>query len=214
MFYLSQKLIWCSLLALTSGGVGLAVASQSDTTVPPLSDTKVPPVGAIAIAGQPVADIPFKVCGEAQTWARPTQADQAKKLQSLPRYEGNRASPELKALSQRFWQQEIFSFTQYGLSLRMEPIYLSGLWTVEDTLWKCYDSTDVTQINAGKIAEVWVLSHRVTRVQWTGEQYVMVVQPAQSGVQFIQFPRRESRSTLPLKVITEKGTKLNVVAGN
>ena len=108
MFYLSQKLIWCSLLALTSGGVGLAVASQSDTTVPPLSDTKVPPVGAIAIAGQPVADIPFKVCGEAQTWARPTQADQTKKLQSLPRYEGNRASPELKALSQRFWQQEIF----------------------------------------------------------------------------------------------------------
>lgn len=206
MFYLSQKLIWCSLLALTSGGVGLAVASQSGSHVSPS--------GTIAIAVQPAADIPFEICGEAQTWARPTQAVQTKTLQSLPRYGGALTNPSLKALSQRFWRQNIFSFTQYGLSLRMEPIYFSGLWTVQDTLWKCYDSTSVTQINAGKTAEVWVLSHRVTRLQWTGEQYVMVVQPAQTGVQFIQFPRRESRSSLPLKVITEKGAKLTVVAGN
>lgn len=204
MFYWSRTLVCCSLIALS--GVGLAIASQSSS--------KVQPAGTIAIAVQPTADIPFEVCGEAQTWTRPTQAEQTKTLRSLPRYGGDLADPALKALSQRFWQQDIFSFTQYGLSLRMEPIYFSGLWTVQDTLWKCYDSTSVAQINAGKTAEVWVLAHRVTRLQWTGEQYVMVVQPAPTGVQFIQFPRRESRSILPLKVITEKGTKLTVVAGN
>lgn len=206
MFYSFQKLLRCSLVVLATSSVGLAA-------VPPLKTTA-QPSGAVAIAVQPTVDIPFKVCGEVQNWVRPSKASQAKKLQSLPRYGADLASQPLKGLAQRFWQQEVFSFTQYGLSLRMEPIYLSGLWTVEDTVWKCYNATSVNQINAGKTAEVWVLSHRVTRIQWTGEQYVIVVQPAQTGVQFIQFPRRESRSTLPLKVVTETGTKLNVVAGN
>ena len=206
MFYSFQKLFRCSLVALATSSVG--------SMVTPSFKAMAHPTGAIAIAAQPTVDIPFEVCGEAQTWVRPTKAEQAKKLQSLPRYSNELASQPLKGLAQRFWQQQVFSFTQYGLSLRMEPIYFSGLWTVEDTLWKCYNANNVTQINAGKTAEVWVLSHRVTRIQWTGEQYVMVVQPAQTGVQFIQFPRRESRSTLPLKVITEAGTKLNVVAGN
>jgi hypothetical protein len=201
-----QTLFRCSLAALATSSVGLAVA--------PSLKTSAYPAGALAIAAQPTVDIPFKVCGEAQGWVRPSKASQVKKLQSLPRYSSDLASQPLKGLAQRFWQQEIFSFTQYGLSLRMEPIYLSGLWTVEDTLWKCYNADNVTQINAGKTAEVWVLSHRVTRIQWTGEQYVMVVQPAQTGVQFIQFPRRESRSTLPLKVVTETGARLAVVAGN
>lgn len=176
--------------------------------------TNAQPSSAVAIAAQPAVNIPFEVCGEAQTWVRPTKADQTKKLQSLPRYGGDLTTKPLRGLAQQFWQQEVFSFTQYGLSLRMEPIYLSGLWTVQDTLWKCYNADNVTQINAGKTAEVWVLSHRVTRIQWTGEQYVMVVEPAQTGVQFIQFPRREARSSLPLKVVTETGTKLTVVAGN
>lgn len=206
MFYLSQKLVGYSLTLLASSGFGLAIESQSAPSVPPSN--------AIAIAGQPVTEIPFKVCGEAQNWVRPAKADQLRKLQSLPRYVNDPHSRPLQSLSQRFWQQDVFSFTQYGLSLRVEPVYLSGLWTVEDTLWKCYTPTNVTQINTGKTAEVWVLSHRVTRLQWTGEQYVMTVQPARAGVQFIQFPRRESRSSLPLKVITEKGTKLTVVAGN
>lgn len=206
MFYLSQKLVGYSLAILTSSGFGLALESQSAPSVQPSS--------AIAIAVQPAADIPFDVCGEVQSWVRPTRAAQLKKLQSLPRYASNQTSQPVKSLSQRFWQQDVFSFTQYGLSLRMEPIYLSGLWTVEDTLWKCYNAATITQLNAGKTAEVWVLSHRVTRIQWTGKQYVMTVQPARTGVQFIQFPRRESRSSLPLKVVTDRGAKLNVVAGN
>ena len=206
MFNPFQKLFRCSLVVLATSSVGLAVA-------PPLKTSAYSP-GAVAIAAQPTVDIPFKVCGEAQNWVRPTQADQVKKLQSLPRYSSELSGQPIKGLAQQFWRQEVFSFTQYGLSLRMEPIYLSGLWTVQDTLWKCYNADNVTQINAGKTAEVWVLSHRVTRLQWTGQQYVMVVQPAHTGVQFIQFPRRESRSSLPLKVVTETGTKLSVVAGN
>ncbi|PSB31903.1 hypothetical protein [Stenomitos frigidus] len=206
MFDFFPKFFRCSLVVLAASSVGVAV-------VPPLK-TSAHPLGAVAIAAQPAVDVPFEVCGEAQTWVRPTKAEQAKKLQSLPRYAGDLANQPLQGVAQRFWQQKIFSFTQYGLSLRMEPIYLSGLWSVQDTLWKCYNADNVTQINTGKTAEVWVLSHRVTRIRWTGEQYVMVVQPAQAGVQFIQFPRRESRSALPLKVVTEMGAKLTVVAGN
>lgn len=206
MFYLSQKLVGYSLSILAGSGFGLALESQSAPSMQPSS--------AIAIAVQPAADIPFSICGEAQNWVRPTRADQLKKLQSLPRYANDSTSQPLQSLSQRFWQQDVFSFTQYGLSLRMEPIYLTGLWTVQDTLWQCYNATSIPQLNAGKTAEVWVLSHRVTRMQWTGEQYVMTVQPARTGVQFIQFPRRESRSSLPLKVITDRGAKLKVVAGN
>lgn len=206
MFYLSQKLIGYSLAILASSGFGLALESQSAAHIQPST--------VVAIAVQPATDIPFEVCGEAQNWVRPTRADQLKMLQSLPRYANDPASKPLQSLNQRFWKQDVFSFTQYGLSLRQEPIYLSGLWTVQDTLWKCYNSTSITRINAGKTAEVWVLSHRVTRLQWTGSQYIMTVEPARTGVQFIQFPRHESRSSLPLKVITQTGSKLTVVAGN
>ncbi len=209
MSCLFQKLLGIGFTILVTGGLGFSAEPLSAVRDRP---SNAGTIAAQLTAAQPVS-IPFKVCGASQTWVRPTRTEQLKKLQSMSRYSGLNPK-ELQDLLQRFWQRDIFSFTQYGLSLRMEPVYLSGLWTVQDQLWPCYDSTRVNQINAGKTAEVWVLSHRVTRIQWTGQQYVMVVQPAKTGVQFIQFPRRESQSTLPLSVVTDQGSKLTVVAGN
>lgn len=206
MSFLSQKHVWFGLLALAISSVGLAIALQLESVARPS--------GSRPIAAQSSTAVPFDVCGESLTWVRPTRAAQIKQLQSLGRYGADALNKPLNNQIQRFWQQDVFAFTQYGLSLRMEPVYFSGLWTVQNTLWQCYDAPRVTQINAGKTAEVWVLSHRVSRIQWTGNQYIMVVQPARTGVQFVQFSRREARSTLPLKVVTQQGTPLPVVPGN
>lgn len=40
----------------------------------------------------------------------------------------------------------------------------------------------------------------------------MIVSPTQRGVQFIQFPRREHRDSLPLIVRAESGNKVPVMA--
>ncbi len=206
MSFSSQKHVGLILAGLAASGVGLAIALQPESVARPSS--------GIPIAAQAATAIPFDVCGESPTWVRPNKAAQIKQLQSMGRYGADVLNKPLNNQIQRFWQQDVFAFTQYGLSLRMEPVYFSGLWTVQDTLWQCYDAPRATQINAGKTAEVWVLSHRVSRIQWTGNQYIMVVQPARTGVQFVQFPRREARSTLPLKVVTQQGTPLSVVPGN
>ncbi|MBE9128165.1 MULTISPECIES: hypothetical protein [unclassified Coleofasciculus] len=163
-----------------------------------------------SIPSQSSIKVPFEICSESTSWVRPSQSEQLQKLRNLPQYTADFDSG-FNSLFQTFWTHSIFSFTNYGLSARIEPIYLSGLWTILDNTWNCYESTRVERINSGKIAEIWVLAHQVISFQWVGNRYVMVVAPTQQGVQLIQFPRRENQSSLPLTVVTEDGRELEII---
>lgn len=169
------------------------------------------PLKAPAVALQQIAiDIPFEVCAEATDWTRPSPQEQAQELQKLPRYATELDREPLRSLYQRLYNQSVFSFTAYGISLRLEPLYFSGLWTVQSVLRGCYNPDRIARLNNGQLAEVWLLMHRVISLQWEGDRYVMLVEPTSQGVQFIQFPRLEHEAILPLQVLTREGLSLDV----
>lgn len=155
-------------------------------------------------------EIPFNICSESPNWLRPTEAEQTTKLRSMKRYASS--TNEGKNYMRRIFSRKALVFTIYGLSARYDFYYFSGLWTYpEDQLWKCYKPQGtIEKINSGKLADVWLFQHKVKKITWKKNYYLMVVEPTDKGVQFIQFPRIENQSSLPLKIVTQKGEELSM----
>ncbi|MGD1866140.1 MAG: hypothetical protein ACFB0D_16450 [Phormidesmis sp.] len=157
--------------------------------------------------------VDFEVCAAAD-WQRPSDAEQAKQLGDDARYEAALVDGPLKRASDQFWNHDVVSFTTYGLSARMEPVNLSGVWTVADELWNCYEPEATVAINNGSLAEAWLLNQEMTSIAWEGDRYVMTVAPAPTGMQVVQFNRVDELATLPLEVVNESGNAVNVVSGD
>ncbi len=160
--------------------------------------------------------IAFEVCSASPAWVRPESKVQKQHIQSTGRYSDAKTNREIQNLTQQFWSRNVILFGSYGLSARVDPIYLSGLWTIPNTLDsisnKCYDSRQrIVDLNSGKIAEVWLLLHKVKSVKWLDNRYVMVVQPTNQGAQFIQFRRVEQQPIPLLQIITEDGKELELI---
>jgi hypothetical protein len=155
-------------------------------------------------------EIPFNICSESQNWLRPTEAEHTSKLRSMKRYASS--TKDGSNYMRRIFSSKVFSFTMYGLSSRYDFYYLSGLWTYpEDDIWKCYKPKGViAKINSGQLTDVWLFDHNVKKITWQNNRYVMLVEPTQKGVQFIQFPRIENQPSIPLKVVTLKGEELAI----
>lgn len=158
--------------------------------------------------------VAFEVCADIADWQRPSEAEQSKQIGSDARYDEALRDDPLKTASNQFWHHQVISFTTYGLSARMEPVNLSGLWTVEDDLWGCYEGETITAINQGDRAETWLLNHRVNDLVWQGDRYVMTVEPAATGVQVILFDRVDELTTLLLEVVTADGESVAVMSGD
>lgn len=161
-------------------------------------------------------DVVFEVCSASPAWVRPTTKAQMQHIQSTRRYSDAKSDRDIQNLIQQFWTRNVILFGSYGISARVEPIYLSGLWTIPNTFDsisnKCYSSMQqIVELNSGKKAEVWLLLHKVRSMKWLDSRYVMVVQTAKQGVQFIQFARVEQQAIPSLQVITEDGRELEIV---
>lgn len=149
----------------------------------------------------------FLVCSEAADWQRPSQDQQQKQLAADERYGALLQDKDFQQVAEQFWQHDVLSFTTYGLSARMEPINLSGLWTVSDDVWtRCYSHDEGSAINEGSLAEAWLMHYHVVDLQWQDDHYVMVVEPDSQGMQVVQFTRHEAEAELPLMVVTTQGT--------
>jgi hypothetical protein len=158
--------------------------------------------------------LPYEICSEVSGWQRPTPTQQQQVLASNPRYQGGLDTPPLQGMADRFWEESVIAFTTYGLSARTEPVNLSGLWTIADDMWTCYEGDRPEAINQGEWAELWVIGHRVVSLAWADGQYLLTVVPTGSGVQFVQFPRQEQGESLPLMVTTAEGHTLSAVSGD
>ncbi len=161
----------------------------------------------------PVA-VTFEVCADIDRWQRPSEAEQAKQIGGDARYTEALSRDPLKSASNQFWDHQVISFTTYGLSARLEPINLSGVWTVADDLWNCYEEETAIAINAGDRAETWLLNQRISNLEWQGDRYVMTVAPADTGMQVVQFDRVDGLASLPLEVITESGEPVEAISGD
>ncbi|MGI8934451.1 MAG: hypothetical protein ACR2FS_10295 [Phormidesmis sp.] len=160
------------------------------------------------------ATVTFEVCADVDSWQRPSEAEQAKQMGGDARYAEALSGDPLKSAVNQFWDHQVISFTTYGLSARLEPINLSGVWTVADDLWDCYEEETAIAINAGDRAETWLLNHRITGLEWQEDHYVMTVEPADTGMQVVQFDRVDELASLPLEVITESGEPVEAVSGD
>ncbi|MEM8505477.1 MAG: hypothetical protein AAF716_20280 [Cyanobacteria bacterium P01_D01_bin.1] len=163
-------------------------------------------------------DVEFEICAAVDSWQRPSDAEQAKQLGEDSRYatalDSDDSENSLKMASSQFWDHQVISFTTYGLSARMEPVNLSGLWTVEDQLLGCYEPEATMAINEGDRAEAWLLNQQITSLEWDGTSYVMTVEPSSTGMQVVQFNRMDSSASLPLTVVTDSGLAIEVASGD
>lgn len=154
------------------------------------------------------------LCLDLPAWQRPSRQLQEKALQTLPDsglfLEDESLSTTLKA----WWNHQAFSFTTYGLSARTLPLYFAGLWTVLEATWSCYDGDQAERLNQGQLAELWLIQHRLLSVEWRDQQYIVTVEPSQSGLQLVQFPRQEVYATLPLRLVSATGESVPVLTGD
>lgn len=216
------------LLSLSVGSAGLLTA-LSQPVQPPLPSRGVSadaPGGTLAQSQRQV-DLPSlapqqelsnaiatDVCLSLPNWQRPSELAQTKQLETMARYGVALHSDPLAEMAKTWWSHEVFSFTTYGLSARTDPLYLSGVWTAIDDTWDCYSGDQPEQINRGELAEIWLLHHRFVGLEWQDDQYVATVEPVESGLQLVQFARRESSQSLPLSIITTTGQVLAVLPGD
>ncbi len=162
---------------------------------------------SLASQVEPPSAPEYLVCSEAPDWQRPSQEQQQKQLTTDERYSGLVNDKEFQEFAQDLWQHNILSFTTYGLSARMEPINLSGLWSVADDVWnQCYSNGEGNAINEGTLAEAWLMNYQVVDLQWQDDGYIMVVEPRAQGMQVVQFTRKENAPDLPLTIRLSQGT--------
>jgi hypothetical protein len=209
---------WSVIIGLLGLGVAMGGCPQGYWTA--AADTKqASPTVQTAAASKPVASpeqqvIAYEVCSEVPGWQRPSLEAQQQELAANPRYLEGLDQEPLSSLSEKFWTQPVITFTTYGLSARMEPINLSGVWTIADEVWDCYEGDRPDAINAGLFAELWVIGHRVVSIEWSQGQYLLTVVPTGSGIQFVQFERQEADASLPLVVVTAEGQAVSAVSGD
>ncbi len=185
---------------------------SQDAMAQEVVDTEVTNQGSAA-SNENLASVSFDVCANVENWQRPSEAAQAKRLGSA-RYGESLASGSLKNASNQFWDHQAISFTTYGLSARVEPENLSGVWTATDELANCYQPETTVAINEGDRAETWLLNQRISNLQWEGDRYIMTVEPASTGLQVIQFNRVDEMASLPLEVMTTNGSPVDVTSGD
>lgn len=158
--------------------------------------------------------LPVDLCLDLPAWQRPSHQLQEKALRALPDYGLFLEDEALLTTLKAWWNHQIFSFTTYGLSARTPPLYFSGLWTALESTWDCYNGDQPERFAQGQLAELWLIQHRLLSIEWRDQQYMVTVEPGQSGLQLVQFPRQEDFVTLPLSLISVTGEKLSVLSGD
>ncbi|MEO0541453.1 MAG: hypothetical protein AAFZ80_11400 [Cyanobacteria bacterium P01_A01_bin.105] len=205
-------------LGIVVGGIASIVGCPQVTSSQPGQTNAVAAVddaaAVLTVAGGAETVI-TDICSVQSDWQRPNEDEQQKYVAADPRFAAAIEAEPLKTVADSFWQHEVLSFTTYGLSARMEPMLLSGLWSAADQVWaSCYDADQATAINAGEVAETWLMGHRLVGVEWQQDRYVMVVAPASAGLQVVHFNRVEASTVLPLQVVDTAGNEIDVVSGD
>jgi hypothetical protein len=126
--------------------------------------------------------VPFIVCKESITWTRPTAAQQAK-IWNDPRYSDDGANAYE-------WNHEFLLVPVDSASIQYHMGNEAGLWTENTFSPTCDNDKRNDEWN-----EVWILLHRVQRLDFEGSVYTITVEPTAKGFQSILFKRFASNMT-------------------
>jgi len=168
-----------------------------------VAPTPVSTVANIMVQGEQVL---FEICGDLDTWTRPPEVEQRAKWWDTGRYAGG----DDKVIKYP-WTHDFF--VAYGnASGEYDIINLSGLWTLAgDVRSKCIEPDRQDAVLKLEKAEVWVLLHRVKAIRRVDTDYYIAVEPAEKGVQFVQFARPEHQVPLTLHFVTENGQEVEKI---
>jgi len=173
------------------------------TPTPSAETLHLPTVAEIMAQGE---EIPFEICGESTTWVPPAEQEQDAKWWSSGQYAGGNEEVIKYPWTHNF-------FVVYGSASGEHDITnLSGLWTLPgDVRAKCFEPEHHDTILKLQTAEVWALLHKVKSVKRLDTHYVVVVEPMEQGVQFVQFARPERWLPLTLHFVTEDGQEIEKI---
>lgn len=168
----------------------------------------------VADASKGARKLETTVCARLPNWQRPSETAHLQELEAMPRYGQAIYNEPLISLFNQFRNHSVIHFTTYGLSARIEPIYLSGIAPVMDSLWSCYDEDVVGRINTGQVGEIWLMNYELVSMNWTGRNYIAVVKAVDQGLEIVQFERQEVDATLPIKILTSEGQEVESMSGD
>jgi hypothetical protein len=170
---------------------------------PPIALPAVPTVAEILSQGK---ELSFEICGESTTWERPPEGEQDAKWWRSERYSGGDDQ-----VIQYPWTHDLIVTYGHG-SITYDAENLSGLWSLpKDVRAQCLEPERQDAILRLQKAEVWAFSHQVKRVRRLGAHYVVVVEPSERGVQFVQFARPEQWLPLVFHFVTEDGQEIEQI---
>lgn len=164
------------------------------------------------VEAQSVQEVTFDICLTSENWNRPSAKDQIATLRSIP----YRHKP---SLTYQEWTSDLILFREYyGLSASVDIQVRAGLFTPPRPL----PQKDLTRMNEcvdkwaqvgganpnnNPLIEFWLFKHRMKSIKWTGREYIITVEPKNSGFQLGYF-KKQSPDIFAVKVINTKGQLL------
>lgn len=197
----SIKALYKNMKTLKVFNIGIAVSVISIFCIAPASSYIEQPITAVhdnlsdSRYAQATREVQYSTCNLNSSWVRPSEVDQAAKLNSLSSFRG------IDFTSSEYWENDIFLLRLYGASALNSVVHLSGLWTIQDGIFECYSfSFDLEGASLGEAPVVWLLGYQIVGLSWQENTYVMQVEPVQSGAQLVQFSRIGNLSQFPLRI--------------
>jgi hypothetical protein len=151
---------------------------------------------------QASSEVKYQLCGDFPQWKRPTKKEQENKLRSYGRYDG-------VSIENGYWKSDVVIFDDYGNSLLQDARIYTGLWKPLGGKLKCsIFNNDVPSIVSKQIAVGWIFNHKIEKIHYQNNIYIITLSPIESGIVFFKFPRVEKKDKILLSVTTKNGKKI------
>ena len=128
--------------------------------------------------------LPFTVCDSSDTWTRPSEEEQSKRVWYGDRYSG-RADWDLEQLQAAF--REDFVHWHGGGSESLDLSLQHGLWSTQDRSSGNRACDGGSAVARGEVISVYLLLHEAKEVRLSDNTYWITVEETPSGFQEIQF---------------------------
>ena len=128
--------------------------------------------------------LPFMVCDSSETWTRPSEEEQSKRVWYGDRYYGG-ANWDLEQLQAAF--RENFVHWHGGGSESLDLSLQHGLWSSQDRSSANRACDGGSAVARGEVISVYLLLHEAKEVRLSDNTYWITVEERPSGFQEIQF---------------------------
>ncbi|MCA2813774.1 MAG: hypothetical protein IM477_15015 [Microcystis sp. M090S1] len=167
------------------------------------------------VEAQSAQDVPIDICLTVESWNRPSANQHLATLKKRPdRYRPQSGNWNVY-LTDEHWTSDLIIFSDYyGLSGLGWVNARTGAWYLPIEAHERKGNCTEKWANIGSASEAenpksefWLFKHRMKKIQWTGKEYIITVEPKGRGFQLGYFDK-QSKNIYSYKVINTKGQVL------